>query len=257
MLNSNDTLNEQLRFLQIESKRLFETLRGKHGNAYQFEAVTTNPAPELGIDDHILKDIQSFIDSNPMLEKDECPDTEGQYQIIKLKESYRDLFRHRLDAFNATWILSFLWLNRKATTYGVKEIVDVTGGDGRGCFFAYDVRSVNIEIDSSLISVQEEIEKKTERKIEVHCDDCTGFNFNRLELTKPVFYVVGVTTYLAPDFLDNLRKNSLELLHNSLFIFNAPYQNSSLFRDLELLEEVKLPTYWKPEATYSFVRFKR
>jgi hypothetical protein len=240
-------LQEELKFLQSEAKKLFESF----GRAYHFEAVVTHPTPELGVDEDIFKDIQSFDDNNPIIKKCGSHKTWEQYQILELKEQSR----YPTKMFNATWIHSLLWLNKKIKSYGIEEIVDVTGGDGRDSFFAYDVRAINIDIDPSLVKTQKEIGRKTGKNIEVYEGNSRKFDFNSLNLTKPAFLVVEIG-HFAYYFLENLRNNSPQLLDNGLFIFNANYRYSTLVHRAKVLEEPLLPTYWSSGIPYSFVKFR-
>ncbi|MDX1371214.1 MAG: hypothetical protein R3321_02020, partial [Nitrososphaeraceae archaeon] len=93
--------------------------------------------------------------------------------------------------FYPTWILSSLllceWLGSNQNKCG--EIIDIGSGDGRipYCGSLLGIRSIGLEIDSSLTNLQRFISKKTNVNFEIINADATNYNFSQLELNNPCF----------------------------------------------------------------------
>jgi hypothetical protein len=96
--------------------------------------------------------------------------------------------------FYPTWMLSAYGLALAAKLLGFEDIVDVGAGDGRiaYCGKLLGLRSIAIEIDSTLTNLQQEICCLTDVKYEIINGDATKFGYDSLDLSRPMFFISGL-----------------------------------------------------------------
>lgn len=164
--------------------------------------------------------------------------------------------------FYPTWILSSLllceWLRSNQNECG--EILDIGSGDGRipYCGSLLGIRSIGLEIDSSLANLQKFISKKTNVNFEIINADATNYNFSQLELNDPCF-VVSALPEMGEMFIENIIKKVRENRIKSFLIIllgslvkrkfsndnnNFGWGNIIQSNNLKIIHSIDLPTHW-------------
>ena len=103
------------------------------------------------------------------------------------------------------------YLCLKSKELGFTELVDIGAGDGRipYCGSLLNLRSIGIELDTNLTELQSELCKKTDIKYEIINDDASTFDFAKLHLSNPIFFVSGLPE-MGEMFVDNLIKTTIQ-----------------------------------------------
>ena len=96
--------------------------------------------------------------------------------------------------FYPTWIMSAYVMSLVAKKLGYLELVDIGSGDGRiaYCGKILDLNSHSIEIDDVLVNLQNTICSETNQNFNPKCDDALEFEYSKLNLKKPVFFIGGL-----------------------------------------------------------------
>ena len=99
----------------------------------------------------------------------------------------------------------------KSKELGFTELIDIGAGDGRipYCGSLLNLRSFGIELDTNLTELQNDLCKKTDIKFEIMNDDASSYNFAKLELSKPIFFVSGLPE-MGEMFIDNLMQTTMQ-----------------------------------------------
>jgi hypothetical protein len=176
--------------------------------------------------------------------------------------------------FYPTWMLSAYALALEAKLLGFENIVDIGSGDGRiaYCGELLGVRSIGIEIDSDLALLQREISSLTDVKFEIVNDDATKFEYDCLDLSRPMFFISGLPQcgdMLATSVIPKILEIS-KLTGSAGFSFMGSHSmhkysgDRTLWGwgkiidsyDLKVKECITLPTYWtndqKVDTAYVF-----
>jgi hypothetical protein len=176
--------------------------------------------------------------------------------------------------FYPTWMLSAYALALEAKLLGFENIVDIGSGDGRiaYCGKILGLRSIGIEIDGDLALLQREISSLTDVKFEIVNDDATNFDYDRLDLSRPMFFISGLPQWgdmLATSVIPKILEIS-KLRGSAGFNFMGSHaiQKYSSDRtgwgwgkviesyDLKVNECITLPTCWtndqKLDTAYVF-----
>ena len=148
---------------------------------------------------------------------------------------------------------------------GFKELVDIGSGDGRIAFCGdlIGMRSCGIEIDPDLVTLQKSIAMKTGASYAIELADAVRYDYDKLRLSKPIFFVSGLPEMgemLARSVLGKILADP-KLNDRSGFNFMGSHTPKRLSRDHtgwgwgELISEfnlsingvMTLPTYWTTE----------
>jgi hypothetical protein len=164
--------------------------------------------------------------------------------------------------FYPTWMLSAYALALEAKLLGFENIVDIGSGDGRiaYCGELLGLRSIGIEIDSDLVFLQREISSLTDVQFEIVNDDATKFEFDCLDLLRPMFFISGLPQcgdMLATSVIPRILEIS-KLRGSAGFNFMGSHTIHKYSSDrtrwgwgkiidsygLKVMECITLPTYW-------------
>jgi hypothetical protein len=171
-------------------------------------------------------------------------------------------------------MLSAYALALEAKLLGYKNIVDIGSGDGRiaYCGKLLGLRSIGIEIDSKLTVLQHEISSLTDVEFEIVNDDATKFEYDCLDLSRPMFFISGLPEWgdmLATSVIPRILEIS-KLRESAGFNFMGTHAIQKYSRDrtrwgwgkiiesydLKIKKCITLPTYWtndqKLDTAYVF-----
>ena len=157
-------------------------------------------------------------------------------------------------------MLSAFLLCLKSKELGFTELIDIGAGDGRipYCGSLLNLRSIGIELDTNLTELQSELCKKTDIKYEIINDDASTFDFAKLNLSTPIFFISGLPE-MGEMFVDNLIQTTIQ---NKFKTFGIVFLGSTFKRkfasdvtnygwgeiikknNLKIIEEINLPTHW-------------
>ena len=179
--------------------------------------------------------------------------------------------------FYPTWLLSAYALAHAARTLGYSELVDIGSGDGRIAYCAklLGMDAYGIEIDGELARLQMEIASSTRVSYETIEADATQYDYDKLDLSRPIFFISGLPEMgemLAHSVLGKILSDP-SLRGNSGFNFMGSHVMKPFSRDhtlwgwgriiaqfgLKVGGTVTLPTYWTTEeqldTAYVFAEF--
>ena len=93
--------------------------------------------------------------------------------------------------FYPTWMISSYLLALATADLGFTDFIDIGSGDGRLSYCAQLVglRSISVEIDASLCSLQEEIKHNANVIYELIEENAACINFLKLNLFNPIFFI--------------------------------------------------------------------
>ena len=164
--------------------------------------------------------------------------------------------------FYPTWMLSALILALECKKMGSKQVIDVGSGDGRiaYCSQAIGMKSFGLEIDESLILLQNSLAKDTDISFTSIQADATTFDYSKLELSKPVFFLSGlpeVGEMLANSVIGTILedpnlKKSCTFVHTGTFAIKQYSEDDSKWGwgkvldkfNLDVKQTIVLPTHW-------------
>lgn len=254
------------------------------GSAHIQEVIPSLPTKEFQIDENHLKKLHKFAEKNPIyfnsFEENilgiSCMVYEGD-----INDYWLNSIKHgsSCQPFYPTWIMSAYVMTLLAKKLGYLELVDIGSGDGRiaYCGKILGFTSHSIEIDDVLVELQETICSQTIQNFNPKCDDALEFNYSKLNLKNPVFFIGGLPQMggdiLATSIIQKI--NSIEdLAINTGIVFagtNTKRQLSGNLSDggwsslieehyLDVMNTVSLPTVWtfdqQIETPYIFTKFK-
>lgn len=254
------------------------------GSAHIQEVIPSRPTKEFQIDENHLKKLHKFAEKNPIyfnsFEENilgiSCMVYEGD-----INDYWLNSIKHgsSCQPFYPTWIMSAYVMTLLAKKLGYLELVDIGSGDGRiaYCGKILGFTSHSIEIDDVLVELQETICSQTIQNFNPKCDDALEFNYSKLNLKNPVFFIGGLPQMggdiLATSIIQKI--NSIEdLAINTGIVFagtNTKRQLSGNLSDggwsslieehyLDVMNTVSLPTVWtfdqQIETPYIFTKFK-
>jgi hypothetical protein len=217
------------------------------------------------IDNKILSKLHQFVSNNPIYTKK----TKIMINNLKFTSYEGDVNEYYLSSkkydtnyqpFYPTWMLSAFFLCLKIKDLGFNELIDIGAGDGRipYCGSLISLKSIGIELDSSLTELQILLSKQTDIKFEIINDDAAVYNFSNLNLIKPIFFISGLPE-MGEMFVDNVIHTTIE---NKFRSFGIVFLGSILKRkfannllnygweeiikknNLKIIEEILLPTHW-------------
>lgn len=252
------------------TKLKIEFMNGYGGQSMLSEVVPLSNSKALPIDDDILQSLHQFAKANPIYVRSRdttvagiaCTAYEGDINRYWLSSKKYDT---NYQPFYPTWMLSAFALAYGAQKLGFTDLVDVGSGDGRiaYCGSLLGMRSYGIEIDSDLVQLQDSISSATGVSYEAIRADATSFDYQTLNLSKPMFFISGL-----PEMGEMLANSVIEQVasikgQNAGFNFMGSHTMKSLSRDqtrwgwgrvienygLEHLGTVTLPTLWTADQS--------
>ena len=253
------------------------------GNAHIQEVIPYIPSSKFPIATEHLESLHKFAQKNPIyfnsykenLEGIDCAVYEGD-----INEYWLNSIKHgsSCQPFYPTWIMSAYIMAEIATKLGCKELVDIGSGDGRIAFCGnlFGMNTFSIEIDQMLVDLQNIICKDTNQIFNPICDDALEFDYSKLELDNPVFFIGGLPQMggdvLATSIIEKIC--SIENLSKTItLVFAGSHSKRQLSSNLEnggwsnliekhnlnVVDTVSLPTVWtfdqKIETPYIFTKF--
>ena len=254
------------------------------GNAHIQEVLPLESKDELPIDSKHLEQLHLFAQKNPIYLNSYEQNILGYSCMVyegDINEYWLNSIKHgsSCQPFYPTWIISAYVMTLVAKKFGYSELVDIGSGDGRiaYCGKILDFNSYSIEIDDVLVELQKKICVDTNQNFHPKCDDALEFNYSKLNLQNPVFFIGGLAQMggdvLATSIIKKI--NSIDSLKNKTGIVFAGSNTkrqlsgnlseggwSSLIEENELsvVETVSLPTVWtfdqNVETPYIFTKFR-
>jgi len=254
------------------------------GNAHIQEVIPSSVSEEFQLDSQILQQLHDFALKNPIYFNHYEEDVEGTMCIVyegDINEYWLNSIKHgsSCQPFYPTWIMSAYVMASIAKELGYSELVDIGSGDGRIAFCGnvIGMDSHSIEIDDVLVELQKTISTSTNQNFNPICHDALEFNYSKLNLKKPIFFIGGLAQMggdiLATSIIDRI--NSIENLRKDTGIVfagtntkrqlsgnleNGGWSNLIEKHNLKVIDTVSLPTIWTfdqdVETPYIFTEFK-
>jgi len=166
-----------------------------------------------------------------------------------------------------------------AKKLGYSELVDIGSGDGRIAFCGKILGFIShsIEIDDVLVGLQDTICTQTNQNFNPKCTDALEFNYSKLNLKKPIFFIGGLPQMggdlLAASIIEKIN-SIVDLKINTGVVFagtntqrqlsgnlsNGGWSTLIEEHQLDVIDTVSLPTIWTfdqlVETPYIFTKFK-
>ena len=253
------------------------------GSSHIQEVVPLETSDSFPIDQNILDALHIFATKNPIyynsyeqkINEIDCIVYEGDINKYWLNSITHGA---SYQPFSPTWILSAYIITSIAQELNYNEVIDVGSGDGRiaYCGKILGLNSHAIEIDDMLVSLQESIGKLTKTNFNPICADAVKFDYTKLQLQKPIFFIGGLAQMggdiLATSIIENL---DLEIKQKTCMVFAGSYSEKYSFGDisdagwnklidtnnLKIIKSVFLPTVWSFDQTvdtsYIFTEFPK
>ncbi len=253
------------------------------GNAHIQEVIPSNSSSKFPIPTEHLESLHKFTQKNPIyfnsykenLEGIDCTVYEGD-----INEYWLNSIKHgsSCQPFYPTWVMSAYIMAEIATKLGCKELVDIGSGDGRIAFCGniFGMNTFSIEIDQMLVDLQNVICKHTNQNFNPICDDALEYDYSKLELDTPVFFIGGLPQMggdvLATNIIEKICSIN-NLSKTATLVFTSSHSKRQLSSNLEnggwssliekhnlnVIDTVSLPTVWtfdqKIETPYIFTKF--
>lgn len=213
-----EELAKKLVQLKKEFTRIYE------GNSHIQEIIPLSKTNDFLLDDNHLEMLHNFAEKNPIyynsfelnVDKIPCKVYEGD-----INEYWLNSISHgsSYQPFYPTWILSAYLMSLMAKNLEYKQVLDIGSGDGRiaYCSKILGLDTVSIEVDESLVDLQKIISFSTKLDFNPKCADAVEFDYSKLKLTHPVFFIGGLAQMggdvLASSIIEkintipNLKKN--------------------------------------------------
>jgi hypothetical protein len=217
------------------------------------------------IDKNLLMKLHQFVSNNPIYFKKanilinnlNFMSYEGDVNEFYLNSKKYDT---NYQPFYPTWLLSAFLICLKVKDLGFTELVDIGAGDGRipYCAKLLRLRSVGIELDTTLTELQNGLCKITDVEFKIINDDASTYDFSKLELSKPIF-LISALAEMGEMFIDNIiqtiLKNKFEsagviLLGSTItrkFVTDLTFygwRKEIKKYNLQIIDEINLPTHW-------------
>ena len=254
------------------------------GNAHIQEVIPSSVSEKFQLDPQRLEQLHNFTLKNPIYFNHYEEDIEGITCTVyegDINEYWLNSIKYgsSCQPFYPTWIMSAYVMTSVAKELGYLEIVDIGSGDGRIAFCGdvIGIDSHSIEIDDVLVELQKTISKSTNQDFNPICHDALEFDYSKLNLKKPIFFIGGLAQMggdvLATSIIDKI--NSIENLRKDTgIVFAGTNTKRQLSGNLEnggwsaliekhnlkVIDTVSLPTIWTfdqdVETPYIFTEFK-
>ena len=260
-----------------------EFAKNYHGTSHIQEFIIDDTSEKFPIDSDDLKSLHLFAQKNPIYYNSyteqilgiSCTIYEGdinQYWLNSIKHG------SSCQPFYPTWIMSAYVMTKTAKDLNFQELIDIGSGDGRiaYCGKILGMNSHGIEIDDVLVDLQKNVVNVTNIDFDPICDDALEFDYSKLNLQQPVFFIGGLPQMggdvLAASIIEKI--NSFENIKNKTGIVFAGSHSkrklsgnqksggwSVLIDDHQLKEvmTISLPTVWtfdqEIDTPYIFTEF--
>ena len=234
------------------------------------------------IDKQILSKLHQFVSNNPIYFKKtkisinnlNFISYEGDVNEFYLSSKKYDT---NYQPFYPTWMLSAFLLCLKSKELGFTEIIDIGAGDGRICYCGslLKLKSIGIELDTNLTELQNNLSKKTNINFEIVNEDASSFDFVKLNLSKPIFFVSGLPE-MGEMFVDNLIHTTIQSKFLSFgIVFLGSINERKFVKDnslygwgeiikknnIKIIQEINLPSHWtndnNSESKYLITKISR
>ena len=253
------------------------------GSAHIQEVIPISVSKQFPIDVHHLEMLHDFAQKNPIYFNSfeqkiagiPCTVYEGD-----INEYWLNSIKHgsSCQPFYPTWIMSAYVMASIAKKLGYRELVDIGSGDGRIAFCGnfLGLVSYSIEIDDVLVELQKTISKSTNQNFNPKCEDALEFDYSKLQLIHPLFFIGGLAQMggdiLATNIIDKINAIS-NLSHNTGMVFAGTHSKKQLSTNLSnggwssviekynlsIIDTVSLPTIWTFDQTietpYIYTKF--
>ena len=252
------------------------------GHSHIQEFIPISASESFPINDEHLKSLHNFAVKNPIYHNSYdqkiagilCKVYEGdinEYWLNSIKHS------SSCQPFYPTWILSAYLVASIAKNFEYRELVDIGSGDGRIAYCAkiLDLQTTSIEIDYTLVELQNNISTATKVNFNPICVDAIELDYSSLNLTHPVFFIGGLPQMggdvLATNIIEKISKTSLK--KNTGIVFAGTHSKrplsgsqseggwSSLIDKygLKVIKTASLPTIWTfdqiDDTPYIYTKF--
>ena len=253
------------------------------GNAHIQEVIPSSVSEEFALPSQHLRQLHDFAIKNPIYLNHYSEDIEGIPCTVyegDINEYWLNSIKHgsSCQPFYPTWIMSAYVMTSIAKELGHTELVDIGSGDGRisFCGSILGQTSHSIEIDDVLVELQDAICKSTKQDFHPECQDALEFDYSRLQLDKPVFFIGGLPQMggdvLATGIIEKI-DSIPDLKKNTCIVFAGTHTKrqlsgnlddggwSSLIEkhNLKVVDTVSLPTVWTFDQTvetpYIYTKF--
>ena len=273
-----DTMVQNL----IKIKRDFA--KNYSGSAHIQEVIPSHISDDFPIDKNHLKQLHNFAEKNPIYFNSFEDNIMGIPCMVyegDINDYWLNSIKHgsSCQPFYPTWIMSAYVMALIAKKMNFSELVDIGSGDGRIAFCGkiLDFTSYSIEIDDTLVELQNVISTQTNQNFNPKCEDALEFDYSKLNLKNPAFFIGGLPQmggeFLATSIIEKIN-NKINLKKNTGIIFagtNTKRQLSGNLSDggwssliqthrLDVIDTISLPTVWTfdqlVETPYIFTKFK-
>jgi len=254
------------------------------GNAHIQEVIPSAVSEKFQLPSEHLQQLHEFALKNPIYFNHYEEDIGGTLCTVyegDINEYWLNSIKHgsSCQPFYPTWIMSAYAMTSIAKELGCAELVDIGSGDGRiaFCGTVLGQASHSIEIDDVLVGLQDAICKSTNQNFNPECVDALDFDYSKLELSKPVFFIGGLPQMggdiLATSIIEKIDSVS-NLKKNTRIVFAGTHTKRQLSGNLEnggwsaliekhnlkVIDTVSLPTIWTFDQTvdtpYIYTEFK-
>ena len=254
------------------------------GNAHIQEVIPSAVSEKFQLPSQHLQQLHEFALKNPIYFNHYEEDIEGTLCTVyegDINEYWLNSIKHgsSCQPFYPTWIMSAYAMTGIAKELGCAELVDIGSGDGRiaFCGTVLGQTSHSIEIDDVLVGLQDAICTSTNQNFNPECGDALEFDYSKLELSKPVFFIGGLPQMggdiLATSIIEKIDSIS-NLKKNTCIVFAGTHTKRQLSGNLEnggwsaliekhnlkVIDTVSLPTIWTFDQTvdtpYIYTEFK-
>jgi hypothetical protein len=272
-------------FIQNLIKIKQDFAKNYSGSAHIQEVIPSQVSQEFSMDENHLKQLHEFAEKNPIYLNSFEQNILGIPCIVyegDINDYWLNSIKHgsSCQPFYPTWIMSAYVMTSIAKKLGFLELVDIGSGDGRIAFCGkiLEFTSYSIEIDDVLVELQNTIGNKTNQNFNPKCEDALEFDYSKLNLQRPVFFIGGLPQMggdiLATSIIQKIN-SIVNLKTNTGLVFagtNTKRQLSGNLSDggwsalieehrLDVIDTVSLPTVWTfdqlVETPYIFTKFKQ
>jgi len=254
------------------------------GSAHIQEIIPSQTSNSFPIDETHLKQLHTFAEKNPIYFNSFEENISGVSCIVyegDINDYWLNSIKHgsSCQPFYPTWIMSAYVMASIAKKLGYSELVDIGSGDGRIAFCGKILGFIShsIEIDDVLVGLQDTICTQTNQNFNPKCTDALEFNYSKLNLKKPIFFIGGLPQMggdlLAASIIEKIN-SIVDLKINTGVVFagtntqrqlsgnlsNGGWSTLIEEHQLDVIDTVSLPTIWTfdqlVETPYIFTKFK-
>lgn len=222
-------------------KQNFE--RNYSGNAHIQEVIPSLTSEQFPLDAQDLKHLHDFALKNPIYFNHYEEKIAGVLCTVyegDINEYWLNSIKHgsSCQPFYPTWIMFAYVMTSIAKELGYSELVDIGSGDGRiaYCGNLLGLVTHSIEIDDVLIELQDSICASTNQNFNPKCDDALDFDYAKLKLNKPIFFIGGLPQMggdvLATNIIEKINTIN-ELQNNTSIVFAGTHVKRQLSGNLE------------------------